>query len=199
LRWSDIDLDASTITIAGQIARDGRSWLDYGKTDDAQRTIPALPALRRRLLAHRLASPWTQPTHYVFAVKADRPKEYRNVRRALDMARESAGIDGNLTSHDFRRTHASHLIVAERLDDGAVTGVLGHASIDVTRRLYAADWRDAQERNAIVLRQLAEAGIGQELRNLPESCPGPATVVSPKTKAPDLRGLFRWSVPGSNR
>jgi hypothetical protein len=37
----------------------------------------------------------------------------------------------------------------------------GHKNIAITRRLYAADWRDAEERNAIVLRQLAEAGIGQ--------------------------------------
>jgi hypothetical protein len=28
---------------------------------------------------------------------------------------------------------------AARLDDGTVTGMLGHASIDVARRLYAAD------------------------------------------------------------
>jgi hypothetical protein len=50
---------------------------------------------------------------------------------------------------------------AARLDDGTVTGMLGHASIDVARRLYAADWRDAKERNAVALRELARAGIGQ--------------------------------------
>jgi hypothetical protein len=33
---------------------------------------------------------------------------------------------------------------AARLDDGTVTGMLGHASIDVARRLYAADRRDAE-------------------------------------------------------
>jgi hypothetical protein len=39
--------------------------------------------------------------------------------------------------------------------------MLGHASIDVARRLYAADWRDAEERNEAALRKLARAGIGQ--------------------------------------
>jgi len=38
---------------------------------------------------------------------------------------------------------------------------MGHADISITRRLYAEDWREADERNAIVLRQLADAGIGQ--------------------------------------
>jgi hypothetical protein len=47
----------------------------------------------------------------------------------------------------------------------AVTGILGHKNIEITRRLYAADWREAEERNALVLRQLADAGIGQLLRS----------------------------------
>jgi integrase len=38
---------------------------------------------------------------------------------------------------------------------------MGHANIETTRRIYAADWRAAEERNALVLRQFAEAGIGQ--------------------------------------
>ena len=38
---------------------------------------------------------------------------------------------------------------------------MGHSNIATTRRLYAADWREAEERNEIVLRQLADAGIGQ--------------------------------------
>jgi hypothetical protein len=32
---------------------------------------------------------------------------------------------------------------------------------ETTRRIYVGDWREAEERNALVLRQLAEAGIGQ--------------------------------------
>ena len=50
-------------------------------------------------------------------------------------------------------------------DNGAslreVQAFMGHANIEPTRRIYAGDWREAGERNAIVLRQLAEAGIGQ--------------------------------------
>jgi integrase len=66
-----------------------------------------------------------------------------------------------LISHDFRRSLASHLIIAARADEGAVTGVLGHANIATTRRLYATDWREPRSASALVLRQLADAGIGQ--------------------------------------
>jgi hypothetical protein len=38
---------------------------------------------------------------------------------------------------------------------------MGHADISIARRLYAVDWREADEPNGIVLRQLADAGIGQ--------------------------------------
>jgi hypothetical protein len=44
--------------------------------------------------------------------------------------------------------------------DGALCGPSA-TNIATTRRLYAADWREAEDRNAIVLRQLADAGIGQ--------------------------------------
>jgi integrase len=60
-----------------------------------------------------------------------------------------------------RRSLASYLIVAARADEAAVTAVMGHENIETTRRIYAGDWREAEERNALVLRQLAEAGIGQ--------------------------------------
>jgi integrase len=81
------------------------------------------------------------------------------VRRALKTIEAAVGIE--LVTHDFRRSLASFLIIAARADEGAVTGVLGHTNIATTRRLYAADWREAEERNALVLRQLADAGIGQ--------------------------------------
>ena len=42
-----------------------------------------------------------------------------------------------------------------------MTGVMEHANIETTRRIYAGDWREAEERNEVLMRQLAEAGIGQ--------------------------------------
>lgn len=158
LRWEDVDLDTATIRVRWQLTKDCKNHVPV-KTDAGARDLPILPALRRRLIEHRLASPWTRPGDPVIAATNGRPKDYRNVRRALDTIEAELGVE--LVSHDFRRSLASFLIIAARADEGAVTGVMGHANIATTRRLYAADWREAEERNALVLRQLAEAGIGQ--------------------------------------
>jgi integrase len=158
LRWQDIDLDAATIRLRWQLAKDDLSYV-LVKTEAGVRDLPILPQLRRRLVEHRLASPWTRAADPVFAATSGKPKAYRNVRRAIEQIADTVGFD--LVSHDFRRSLASYLIVAARADEGAVTGLLGHANIEITRRLYAADWRQAEERNKLVLRQLADAGIGQ--------------------------------------
>jgi integrase len=158
LRWEDVDLDEATIRLRWQLAKDDRRRVPV-KTAAGNRDLPIVPALRRRLIEHRLASPWTRPGDPVIAATSGKPKAYRNVRRALELIAGELEID--LASHDFRRSLASYLIIAARADDGAVTGLMGHSDISVTRRLYAADWREAEERNEIVLRQLADAGIGQ--------------------------------------
>jgi integrase len=158
LRWQDVDLDAATIRLRWQLDRNDAGHAPL-KTDAGARDIPMLPALRRRLIEHRLASPWTRPSDPVFAATSGKPKTYRNVRRALSAVADELGID--LHSHDFRRSLASFLIVGARADEAAVTAVMGHANIETTRRIYAGDWREADERNAVVLRQLADAGIGQ--------------------------------------
>jgi integrase len=112
--------------------------------------------LRRRLIEHRLASPWTRPSDPVFAATSGKPKAYRNARRAVGSVADALDVD--LVSHDVRRSLASFLIVAARADEAAVTAVMGHASIETTRRIYAGG-REASERNALVLRQMADAGL----------------------------------------
>jgi integrase len=158
LRWQDLDFDAGEIRLRWQLATDDLTRVEL-KTEAGARDVAILPALRRRLIEHRLASPWTRPGDPVFAATSGKPKGYRNVRRALALL--AAEFDGDLKSHDFRRSLASYLIIAAHADEGAVTGMLGHANIETTRRIYAADWRTAEERNALILRQLAAAGIGQ--------------------------------------
>lgn len=158
LRWQDVEFDTATLKIRWQVAKDDRTLVAL-KTEAGERELPVVPALRRRLIEHRLASPRTRPSDFVFAATSGRPKSYRNTRRALDMIGDRLGID--LVAHDFRRSLASFLIIAARADEAAITGVLGHANIETTRRIYAADWREADDRNQVVLRQLADAGIGQ--------------------------------------
>jgi hypothetical protein len=105
-----------------QLAVDDRSYVPV-KTEAGVRDLPILPQLRRRLVEHRLASPWTRPSDPVLAATKGTPKAYRNARRALKQIEAELGFE--LVSHDFRRSLASYLIIAARADEGAVTGVLG--------------------------------------------------------------------------
>jgi hypothetical protein len=82
-----------------QVATDDRTRVAL-KADAGAHDIPILPALRRRLIAHRLASPWTRPAHPVVAATSGAPKGCQNVRRALAIVGDELGID--LKSHDFR-------------------------------------------------------------------------------------------------
>ena len=150
------------IRLRWQLARDGKGGRVPVKTDAGERDIPILPALRRRLIAHRLASLWTRPGDAVFATATGKPKAYRIARRALGLVADDLGVD--LVTHDFRRSMASFLIIAARADEAAVTGVMEHANIETTRRIYAADWREAEERNEVLMGQLAEAGIVSDLQ-----------------------------------
>jgi Phage integrase family len=147
---------------------------------------------------HRLASPWTRLDDPLIASINGRPKHYRNVRRALGTIEAELGVD--LVSHDFRRSLASFLIIAGRTDEGAVTGVMGHANIATTRRAYAADGRDAEERNELVLRGLADAGIGQRAASDDQDDDHARERRPPGIRNPPrLRGFLPWSEPDSNR
>jgi integrase len=72
LRWEDVDLDEATIRLRWQLAKDDRRRVPV-KTAAGNRDLPIVPALRRRLIAHRLASPWTRPGDPVFAATSGKP------------------------------------------------------------------------------------------------------------------------------
>lgn len=140
--WADVNLATATIVVRAQLSKYCRRCLPV-KTEAGQRDLPILPALRRRLIEHRLASPWSRPGDPVIAATNGQPKQYRNVSRAPATIEQEIGVD--LVSHNFRRTLASFLIIAARADKGAATDALGRSNIATTRRLYAGDWREVEE------------------------------------------------------
>jgi integrase len=77
----------------------------------------------------------------VFAAGRRKPKRYRNVRRALAVAVEAAGIevapDERLSAHSLRHTYTSHLIVGLELDAATTSKLAGHADPGVTMRVCA--------------------------------------------------------------
>jgi integrase len=162
LTWADIDLGAGVLRVERQLADDDRTYIDV-KTANARRELPLYPLLRRVLADHKLAAAWTADADPVFAAGRRTPKRYRNIRRALAVAVEAAGIavapDERLSSHSLRHTYTSHLIVGLQLDAATTSKLAGHADPGVTMRVYADDFRQASERNAAVLARAAEQGF----------------------------------------
>jgi integrase len=81
------------------------------KTANAELELPLYPRLRRALVEHKLASVWTADDDPVLAAGRRKPKRYDNVRRALRVAVEEAGITiapgERLSAHSLRHTYTS--------------------------------------------------------------------------------------------
>ena len=160
LRWQDVDLDDGDDP-AALAARAGRPQPYVPVKTDAGDPRPSDPA-RAAAPADRAPARLAVDAPGRSRCSPRRAGSRRRTATSAGRSRRSATSSGvDLVSHDFRRSLASFLIVAARADEAAVTAVMGHANIETTRRIYAGDWREAEERNALVLRQLAEAGIGQ--------------------------------------
>ncbi len=99
-----------------------------------------MPALGRLLREHRIASRFAGDHDPVFASSVGTPMHYRNVsRRGLDVAANRAALNGDerptLRFHDLRHTFAS-LLIAEGGNVVFVSRQLGHASPDITLKVY---------------------------------------------------------------
>lgn len=172
LIWSDIDFDAGFVRVRKQLDRDGERVKP--KTPQAVRDVVLMPALGKILVEHRLASPFSRDENFVFASAAGTPFYFRNVeRRGLRAAAERAALDRpdrpRLRLHDLRHTFAS-LLIAHGADVVSVSRQLGHASPDITLKVYAHLYDQA--RNAQRTRDLMEAAFGEVLErgtNVPRS------------------------------
>ncbi len=139
LTWADIDLKAGTLHVRKQLDRDNNRVTP--KTPQAARDVVLMPTLGRLLTAHRLASPHSHPGDLVFASTVGTALDRRNVsRRGLERAIKAAELVGTdrprLRFHDLRHTFAS-LLIAQGNNVVFVSRQLGHASPDITLRVYA--------------------------------------------------------------
>lgn len=144
LTWADINFDAGIVRIRKQADRQGRRVAP--KTAQAVRDIVLMPALAKMLKEHRMASPFKAEGDFVFASSVGTALGHRNVsRRGLEPAVAAAGLNGEpkLRFHDLRHTFAS-LLIAEGLNVKFVSGQLGHASPDITLRVYAHQFDQAE-------------------------------------------------------
>jgi integrase len=161
LTWADIDLDAGTVGVHHSLLPDGTA--NPPKTAAGERTVPLLPALRRHVVAWKLRAPHSRPAELVIATADDKPVSERNLRRALDDAKESAGLDElaeRLSWHSLRRSFASLLATDLELPATTLAEIVGHADAGFTLRVYARDGRDTAAVVKDVLGRAKRARVG---------------------------------------
>lgn len=158
LRWSDVDLDAGTLTIANSRARAGSRTVEgEPKSAAGRRTLPIPPALRvaleaarRRQQRERLAlGPDYGAGTYVVSNEAGEPyspeviSEYwrRHVRRA--------GVRP-IRLHDARHTAATALHL-QGVPVAVIAAWIGHSDASFTLRTYAHSQHEALQAAAAVL------------------------------------------------
>ena len=141
LRWDDVDLNARTVRIAGQLSRSRE--LAEVKTDRGRRTfglpelaLYALRAQKAQQVRDRLAagSGW-QDDGYVFTMRDGQPVGWRGLDDAFVRAQERAGVRRQ-RFHDMRHAFATLLLDAGE-EIAVISKMLGHADYSTTVDVYS--------------------------------------------------------------
>jgi len=145
LTWSDLDLDAGTLTVTGQLQQlGGRMAAAPPKSDAGQRvialdktTITALREHQLRQQAERAAAGtrWTQ-TGYVFTMKTGKPFGPDRMTRLFAKLVAASGLPP-VTLHGLRHGAAT-LALAAGTDLKVVQDQLGHSTIVLTADTYTS-------------------------------------------------------------
>jgi integrase len=158
LRWRDVSLTDGTISVEGQLDRDGVTIVPT-KSRAGVRTIPLTPRAREALEAQ-----YTRERErglgddfdFVFTTRTGRPLDRHNVRRTIREAAKAAGI-GHVTPQVMRRSIATAF---------AEAGVPGHVAASITGHSpavyhahYVKPHLDRQERES-ALERLLDHGYG---------------------------------------
>jgi integrase len=157
LTWDDLNHDEKLITFSHQIDVAGTIRVPI-KTDAGVRVNALVPALETYLGREaRMRARWSADNDYCFSARRGKPKEYRNVRRALARAAEKAGLPGvylHLLRHTFTSAALTHADLA------TVSKYVGHANVGVTARVYAHALGSPAEQAARVAAAMQAAGLG---------------------------------------
>lgn len=147
LRWTDIDAKAGSLTVARSVSRDDEGGWTAAETKSvrSRRSLPltaaatrALDRQRKRQAVAKLAAgtAWQDRDGLVFTDAVGRPLLPEYVSHAFAKARKSAGLP-TATLHQLRHTAAT-LLLSEGVPLAVISDWLGHSSIGVTAKHYAA-------------------------------------------------------------
>jgi integrase len=160
LRWSDVDFGEGFLRIRYQL--NPKRELVELKSDSGRREIVLIPQLATMLKRYRMASRYKDPADFLFPAPDGRGRDQRSTARGVERALEAAGLSGQgISSHSFRHTFASLLIVGLKLDPVGVAGQLGHSNPATTLRVYSHLFDRA--RHAEETRDRLSAGFGHLL------------------------------------
>lgn len=141
LRWSDVDLEARTLRVSGQLDRRGQ--LADVKTERGRRSfglpdlaVYGLRAQRIQQARERLAAgrDW-QDADFVFAATNGRPLHWRSLDAAFVRAQARAGVRRQ-RFHDMRHSFATLLLDAGE-EIAVISKMLGHADYSTTVDVYS--------------------------------------------------------------
>lgn len=176
LRWRDVVLPKDgrpgTINVAGQLYRGKR--VDRVKTDASRARVPMLPRTAIVLRSWRskqaeLDLSLVKPDALVFSTLTGKPQNRHNVRRAVHVAAEAAGLHADatlptVTTHHLRGS-AGSIALADGMTLPEVSLFLRHASTLVTAKDYVDVLESARgealgERLAACWGDAKTAGLG---------------------------------------
>jgi integrase len=173
LRWQDVDLEGAQLHVRQKAIRVHRRLVEDAPKGKRARTldlpasvVAALRAHRTRQAVERLAAPsWARPD-LVFTTPLGEPLNpaslnTNHIKRVL----RRAGLEG-LSAHSLRHSFVS-LALREGIDVAIVSQMAGHASPDITLRVYrhvlGGERKGAAERLAKLLDAPPEATMEDEL------------------------------------
>ena len=191
LRWSDLDLDAGTLAVSGQLQQlGGRLVAGPPKSDAGRRvialdktTIAALREHRFRQQAERVAAGtrWAG-SGYVFATRAGKPVGPDRVTRLFRRLVAGSGLPP-VTLHGLRHGAAT-LALAAGTDLKVVQDQLGHSTVVLTADTYTS-----------VLPETARAAAEHTAALLFPARRQPAAGVRPPSRRARKPPLPAWARP----
>jgi integrase len=161
LRWSDVDLNAETVTIThNRVSVNGQAMDSQPKTDRSARVLPMTPALKAALrraetkqkIERMKLGPDYGPGEHVVVDEAGRPYHPDTLS---DFWRELCGQAKvkRIRLHDARHSCAS-IMHAQGVPIAAISEWLGHADAAFTMRTYVHVQNDALKTAATTLQRV---------------------------------------------
>ena len=154
LKWECINFEAKTICIKYTKCNTDHSYLSPPKTAKSRRTICIDDDMIQMLKRHKqeqdklkkaFGDAWEQP-EMVFTTGTGKWFDRNELNKRLKRLMKQNGLP-EISAHKLRHTYASLLVYSgEQMQ--VISENLGHASCDITSRVYAHVYPEAKQRTA---------------------------------------------------